>query len=187
MYKSIFKRLLDLVLVVCAIIMLSPIMIISALAIKLEDGRNVIFKQKRIGKNGEFYIYKFRSMKVDTGDIPSAQVGNAQITNVGKVIRRTNIDELPQLFNIYFGQMSIVGPRPALAIQKELNTMRRMNGASMCKPGLTGLAQVHSYDGMPEVEKAKWDGIYASQITFWKDVKIIIKTFGYLLSRPPVY
>lgn len=188
MYQKIFKRLMDLTLSACSITVLSPLMLITAFAIKLEDGGPVIFNQKRVGKHGtNFSIYKFRSMRVNTGDIPSSQAGNTQITKVGKFIRRTNIDELPQLFNIFCGEMSVVGPRPALPIQQELNSMRMKNGAFSCTPGLTGLAQVNSYNGMPETEKANWDGAYVRSITFGNDVRIILRTFGYLMSRPPVY
>jgi O-antigen biosynthesis protein WbqP len=132
-------------------------------------------------------VLKFRSMPVSTPNMPSALVGQIKITRVGKVIRRTNLDELPQLINILRGQMSVVGPRPPLPSQQELCQIRQSNGALACKPGLTGLAQVNAYDGMPEKEKARWDGIYAASLSFISDMTIIFRTFRYLSKRPPVY
>jgi O-antigen biosynthesis protein WbqP len=126
-------------------------------------------------------------MAVGTGDIPSARAGVLRITRVGRVIRRTNIDELPQLVNILRGDMSLVGPRPALPSQAELLALRGANGAAACRPGLTGLAQIRSYDGMPEPEKARWDGQYAATISLRRDLAIVLGTFRYLARRPPVY
>jgi O-antigen biosynthesis protein WbqP len=126
-------------------------------------------------------------MPVNTGDMPSAEARSTKVTKVGKLIRRTNIDELPQLFNVVKGDMSLVGPRPALPIQRQLCEYRGQIGALACKPGLTGLAQINSYDGMPEREKAEWDGRYASGVSFLTDIDIIARTLGYLLKRPPVY
>jgi O-antigen biosynthesis protein WbqP len=126
-------------------------------------------------------------MPVGTGDMPSASAGSARVTKVGKLIRRTNIDELPQLFNVVEGDMSPVGPRPALPTQRQLCEYRAQNGALACKPGLTGLAQINSYDRMPEREKAEWDGRYASSVSVLTDIGIVVRTFSYLLKRPPVY
>jgi O-antigen biosynthesis protein WbqP len=126
-------------------------------------------------------------MPVNTGDIPRAQAGSLKITRVGKLIRRLNIDELPQLFNVLRGQMSIVGPRPVLPSQSRVLRARRRNGAADLKPGLTGLAQVNSFDGMTDETKAEWDGRYAESVTFIGDVTIGVRTFGYLTKRPPVY
>lgn len=188
MYFRYGKRLLDLFLSGIALLMLSPAMLLVALAILIDDGRPILFRQKRVGRDGQlFTILKFRSMPVNTGDIPSAQARSARVTRVGAFIRRTNIDELPQLFNIFRGDMSIVGPRPALPSQVELCELRERFGVFRCKPGLTGLAQVNSYDGMPETEKAAWDAQYCVQVTFLNDVRIILRTFLYLLKPPPVY
>lgn len=187
-YRRYAKRLLDMVVAGGSLLVFSPVMLLTALAILLDDGAPVIFRQKRVGRGGRlFEICKFRSMPVNTGDVPSAQAAAVTPTRVGRVLRRTNIDELPQLINILKGEMSIVGPRPALPTQKDLLALRAQHGATDCKPGLTGLAQVNAYDGMPEPEKARCDGAYASQIAFVRDLKIILKTFTYLARRPPVY
>jgi len=158
------------------------------MSIYIEDRTPVIFKQPRVGKNGrEFVLHKFRSMPTNSANIPSAKAGSLRITRVGKIIRRTNIDEIPQLYNILRGDMSVVGPRPAMTTQVELNELRRDAGVLNCKPGLTGLAQVNSYDGMPEAEKVRWDKNYAANISFTLDIYIIMKTFSYLMRRPPTY
>jgi O-antigen biosynthesis protein WbqP len=188
MYSRSLKRLLDITLAGLALVALAPLMLLVALLIKLEDGGPVHFRQKRVGKGGrEFEFLKFRSMPVNAANVPKTQAIEIPITRIGRVIRRTNIDELPQLINILRGEMSIVGPRPAIAAQGALISMRRENGALSCTPGLTGLAQVNAYDGMPETEKAGFDGEYASNVSFANDLKIIGRTFGYLTRKPPVY
>lgn len=188
MYAKLMKRALDIFIVVFACVFLSPFIILVAFLIKVFDPGPIIFKQKRIGKNAEsFDFYKFRSMPVNTGDIPSDQLGKVQLTWIGKFIRRTNLDELPQLFNVLKGDMSIVGPRPPIASQLQLIELRQQNGAILCRPGLTGLAQVSSFDGMTVDQKAAYDGEYAQKITFFGDIKIILRTFIYLLKPPPVY
>ncbi|HIC89968.1 MAG TPA: sugar transferase, partial [Anaerolineae bacterium] len=187
MYCRYGKRLLDIFLSGIALLLLFPVMLLVALAILVEDGTPVLFRQQRVGHEGvPFTVLKFRSMPVNTRDAPSAQAKSVRITRVGVIIRRTNIDELPQLFNIIRGDMSIVGPRPALASQQELCELRERQGALRCKPGLTGLAQVNSYDGMPDTVKAAWDAQYCAHVTFLNDVRIILHTFLYLLKPPPV-
>jgi O-antigen biosynthesis protein WbqP len=126
-------------------------------------------------------------MRVNVGDVPSHQAGRLPVTPVGRVLRRTNLDELPQLVNILRGEMSIVGPRPALESQEELIALRRANGALECLPGLTGLAQIRAYDGMPVSEKARHDGEYAERLGFLLDCGIVLRTVGYVLRSPPVY
>lgn len=188
MYLSIGKRLLDILASLIATIFLMPLLLVVALLIKVFDPGPVIFRQKRIGQKGNvFEFYKFRSMPINTGDIPSDQVGRIKLTWIGHLIRRTNIDELPQLFNILIGDMSVVGPRPPILSQHELINYRKINGSILCRPGLTGLAQISSFDGMSVYEKSMFDGQYASSISFGNDIFIIIKTFGYLLKPPPVY
>lgn len=187
-YKSFGKRLLDFFIVFSAVVVLSPLILLVALLIKIFDPGPIIFKQNRVGKQGElFKFYKFRSMPVNTGDLASDEVGQLKLTWIGKFIRRSNIDELPQLFNVLKGDMSIVGPRPPIGSQGELIELRRENGALQCLPGLTGFAQVNSFDGMTVPEKAAFDGEYAGNISFYIDVKIILNTFLYLLRPPPVY
>lgn len=163
-------------------------MLVVALAIYLEDRGSIIFRQKRIGARGSvFQVLKFRSMPENTGDFESARAHGLRITKVGRIIRRTNIDELPQLFNVLRGDMSLVGPRPPIPSQIELCRLREQNGSLHCAPGLTGLAQVNGYDGMPDEEKAQWDGLYAETMSFFNDIKIVLRTFGYLRKKPPVY
>jgi len=188
MYQHFGKRLLDLLIVFSATLVLLPFLFLIAVLIKAFDPGPIIFKQQRVGFNGAtFSFYKFRSMPVNTGDIPSDKVGQVELTWIGKLIRRTNIDELPQLFNVLKGDMSIVGPRPPIPAQEELTELRRVNGALTCRPGLTGLAQVSSFDGMSVPQKAAFDGDYARCITLIGDIKIILRTFLYLLKPPPVY
>jgi O-antigen biosynthesis protein WbqP len=188
MYSAVLKRALDLALAVPALVLLSPVLLLAAAAIRLEDGGPVLFAQQRVGRHERpITVHKFRSMPVDTRDVPSSQARELRITRVGKVIRRTNIDELPQLLDIVRGDMSAVGPRPALAAQEELVALRRANGACALKPGLTGAAQVNAYDDMPESEKAAWDGWYAARVSLGLDLLLILRTVGYLAKRPPTY
>ncbi len=188
MYFLFGKRLFDIFFSLMALLLLMPVMLLVALLIKLFDPGPVIFKQHRVGRCGIiFAIYKFRSMPVNTENVPSNRVVAVKIGPIGKFIRRTNIDELPQLLNILKGDMSIVGPRPPLPSQIELIEARRKNGALNCRPGLTGLAQVNSFDGMTTLQKAEFDGEYAISLGLVGDLKIILGTFTYLLKPPPVY
>jgi O-antigen biosynthesis protein WbqP len=188
MYIIFGKRCLDVSLSFLAILLLSPIFLITSLLIKIFDPGPIIFCQQRIGLCGSsFEFYKFRSMPLNTGDVPSDKIGQVQLTWIGRFIRRSNIDELPQLFNILKGDMSIVGPRPPLGSQTELIELRQKNGSIRCRPGLTGLAQVSSFNGMKVSEKAEFDAHYANSISFNKDILIIFKTFSYLMKPPPVY
>jgi O-antigen biosynthesis protein WbqP len=188
MYRRFFKRTFDILFAASALVLLSPLMLIVAALIKLEDGGKFLFRQKRVGRdNTEFEVLKFRSMPEDAANLPKALAAELPVTKIGRFIRRTNIDELPQLFNILRGDMSIVGPRPPLASQEALVRMRIENGAIRCLPGLTGWAQVNAYDGIPEAEKARFDGEYADSVSFIKDVVIILRTFVFVLRKPPVY
>jgi O-antigen biosynthesis protein WbqP len=182
------KRLLDLSIAAAALVVLSPVLLITSLVILIEDGRPVLFRQTRVGRSGrDFTIFKFRSMPVSTPSVPSAAASTLRVTRVGAFIRRTNIDELPQLLNVLRGEMSIVGPRPGLPVQAELRRMRGARGIERLRPGLTGLAQVNSFDGMTDEQKVEWEARYAARVTFVADACIILRTFGYLLRRPPVY
>ena len=188
MYRNWGKRLLDILIAASAFVALLPLMGLIVGLIKICDPGPVIFRQQRTGRLGKpFTFFKFRSMPVNTGDMPSDEVGQIKLSWVGRLIRRTNLDELPQLFNILRGDMSIVGPRPPIPSQAELLEARASNGGDACRPGLTGLAQISSFDGMSVQQKAKFDGAYAANITLGNDVLIILKTFGYLLKPPPVY
>lgn len=188
MYARFGKRAVDILASLSVIILLSPLLLALAVGARMSSPGPAIFKQDRVGRNGEkFRFYKFRSMPTDTGDVASDQLGTIQIRPFGKFIRRTNLDELPQLFNILKGDMSIVGPRPPIPSQEELLAARKRSGALACRPGLTGLAQVNSFDGMSVAEKAAFDGDYAANITLFADAAIVLRTFGYLLKPPPTY
>jgi O-antigen biosynthesis protein WbqP len=188
MYRNVLKRILDIVLATLGLVVLSPVMLIAAIWIYFEDRGPIFFTQQRIGRGGRtFNFLKFRSMPVNTANVPSVKAKELRVTGVGKMIRRTNIDELPQLLNILKGDMSVVGPRPAIPTQQKLLTLRHKVGADELAPGLTGLAQVNAYDNMPENEKARWDGEYAANLSFLTDVRIVLRTFAYLTKKPPVY
>ena len=188
MYPELGKRLFDLVCASIAVVLLSPLLIIVAISIKLTDPGPILFSHNRIGRDGKpFRFYKFRSMPVGTPKVPSDSLGEVQISPFGRFMRRTNIDELPQLINILKGDMSVVGPRPPLPDQEELIARRRQNGALALRPGLTGLAQIRAYDGMSVSEKAAFDAEYARSIGLARDIAIILRTMFYLFKPPPVY
>lgn len=178
-YK-IVKSILDKLLALIALIILLPFFIIFAIIIKLESKGPVFFKQKRVGKDKKFfYIYKFRSMRTDTPkDMPTHMLKNAEsyITKFGGFMRKTSIDELPQIINILKGDMSIIGPRPALWNQDDLIAERDKYHANDILPGLTGWAQVNGRDELPIPVKAKLDGEYVEKMSFIFDVKIFFKT-----------
>ena len=177
---NFFKRAFDIFFSFLAIIILSLPMLLVAIAIKIDSKGPVFFKQDRIGKNKKiFKILKFRSMYTDTDpNAPTHQLGNAtsHITKVGKFIRKTSIDELPQLFNIFIGQMSFVGPRPALWNQNDLVAERDKYHANEVKPGLTGLAQISGRDELEIPVKAKIDGEYVQKRGFFYDIGLIFRT-----------
>lgn len=184
----IIKRIFDILSVSFLLIILSPILFIIAIFIKFNDGGPIIFKQTRIGKDGkEFLFMKFRSMPVNTPNVVSTQTNVLKVTPIGRVIRRTNIDEIPQFINVLKGDMSLIGPRPSLLSQKSLIQMRIENGSIKVRPGLTGWAQVNAYDYMPEEEKAKFDGEYYKNFGILMDLKIILRTIKYFTKKPPVY
>ncbi|MBI1295534.1 sugar transferase [bacterium] len=188
MYRRHGKRLLDIVLAGGALLVLSPVILLIYLAIRLEDSGPALFRQQRVGQFGNlFTVLKFRSMPVNTANVPSAQAKTLTVTRTGAFIRRTNLDELPQLLNILRGDMSLVGPRPALNSQRDLCARREALGVFLCKPGLTGLAQIHAYDNMPDAEKVQWDAQYCANLSLKIDIEIVLRTFGYLLKPPPTY
>lgn len=180
MYKNYLKNILDVLLAVIGFIILLPFFIIFSIIIKFESKGPIFFKQERVGKNKKhFEIYKFRTMKIDTPkDMPTHMLKNAEkyITRFGKIMRKTSIDELPQLINILKGEMSIIGPRPALWNQNDLIEERDKYGANSIKPGLTGWAQVNGRDELETPLKAKFDGEYIEKMSFVFDIKIFLKT-----------
>lgn len=184
----IFKRIVDVILAVCLLVCLAPVYIIIALVVRFQDGGPAIFKQERIGKKGVvFRLYKFRSMPLSTPNVESKDTKKLQITPFGKFIRKTNLDELPQFYNVLKGEMSFIGPRPPIPSQLKLIQLRKENGAVNLSPGLTGWAQVNSYDGMTVEQKAKFDGEYALKISFLFDCIILLKTTLYFTKKPPTY
>lgn len=180
MYNRVVKRIIDIVCSSMAIVFLSIIYLPICLVIKLTSPGPVFFKQKRVGKNKIFFnILKFRTMRIDTPkDCPTHLLKNpAQyITKVGKFLRKTSLDELPQIFNIFKGDMSVIGPRPALWNQDDLIAERDKYGVNELKPGLTGWAQVNGRDELPISVKAKLDGEYVEKISFIFDVKCLFLT-----------
>lgn len=184
----IFKRIVDVILASCLLVCLAPIYIIVAILIRFQDGGPALFKQMRIGKAGEnFKFYKFRSMPLSTPNVESKDTKKIQITPFGKFIRRTNLDELPQFYNVLKGDMSFIGPRPPIPQQFDLIDLRKKNGAINLRPGLTGWAQVNSFDGMSVEQKAKFDGEYAHKFSFLFDCIILLKTALYFTKKPPTY
>lgn len=179
MYIKI-KRLIDIVLSLVGLIVLSPIFLILIVGIKLDSQGPILFKQKRVGINKtHFNILKFRTMKIDTPkDTPTHLLDNPDqyITKMGKFLRKTSLDELPQIWNIFVGQMSIIGPRPALWNQYDLIAERDKYGANDVPPGLTGWAQINGRDELPIEVKAKLDGEYVEKIGFSIDVKCFFGT-----------
>lgn len=179
-YNRIFKRIIDIICSLMAIIFLSIIYLPICLLVKLTSPGPVFFKQKRIGKNKTFFnILKFRTMRIDTPkDCPTHLLENPDqyITKVGKFLRKTSLDELPQIFNIFKGDMSVIGPRPALWNQDDLIAERDKYGVNELKPGLTGWAQVNGRDELPIPVKAKLDGEYVDRISFAFDVKCLLLT-----------
>ena len=175
----ITKRLIDIVGSLCGIILLSPLFLLVAILIKLDSKGPIIFKQIRIGKNSKpFYIYKFRSMKIDAPNLSTEEFINASdfTTKVGKFIRKTSIDELPQLVNILKGDMSIVGPRPVIEREVRLLEIRKECNVDSILPGITGLAQINGRDNIDDYEKVKYDFEYLSKRNLVLDIKIIINT-----------
>ena len=176
-----FKRFFDIFLSLLAIVVFSPLYIILAILVKLTSKGPIFFKQKRIGKNKKtFNILKFRTMRVDTPkDVATHLLDDPEkyITKVGKFLRKTSLDEIPQAFNIFVGHMSVVGPRPALWNQDDLVAERDKYHANEIIPGLSGWAQCNGRDTLPIPEKAKLDGEYVKRFNVWFDIKIIIKTF----------
>lgn len=176
-----FKRFLDILLSLLTIIVFSPLYIILAILVKCTSKGPIFFKQERIGKyKKHFKILKFRTMKVDTPkDVPTHLLENPEkyITGVGRFLRKTSLDEIPQVFNIFVGHMSIVGPRPALYNQDDLVAERDKNHANDIVPGLSGWAQCNGRDTNSIERKAELDGEYVKRFNIWFDIRIIFRTF----------
>ncbi|MEX6700361.1 sugar transferase [Peribacillus frigoritolerans] len=189
-YQNYIKKMIDFILSLLGLIILSPFFIILILCIKLDSRGPVFFKQRRIAINkSEFYILKFRTMKIDTPkDTPTHLLKNPEsyITRVGKFLRKTSLDELPQILNILKGEMSIIGPRPALWNQYDLIKERDKYKANDVAPGLTGWAQINGRDELPIKEKAALDGEYIKKMSFLFDMKVLFLTLLSVLKSQGV-
>lgn len=189
-YERYVKRALDVSLSGAALVVLSPLMLATAAAVKLDSKGPVLFCQQRLGLHGEpFTMYKFRSMRTDTPkDMPThlLQHPDTCITRTGRFLRKTSLDELPQLLNILAGDMSVIGPRPALWNQEDLFQERERYGANDVRPGLTGWAQIHGRDELEIPEKARLDGEYVEHLSFSFDCKCFFGTIGKVLRQEGV-
>lgn len=189
MYRF-FKRILDFLLSIIGLILLSPVFLVLVIAVKFTSKGPVLFKQKRIGiHKTHFNIYKFRTMRTDAPkDCPTHMLSDPDqfITGIGKFLRKTSLDELPQLLNILSGKMSIVGPRPALWNQFDLIEEREKYGANDVRPGLTGWAQINGRDELPITVKAEYDGEYIKKMSFIFDIKCVIGTVKSVLKHDGV-
>lgn len=185
MYKKYVKRIFDIVFSLLLLIISVIPMLLIALLIKLDDKGPALFKQKRVGKNKEYYyMYKFRSMRVDTPEIPTLSFDNSNqyITRIGMILRKSSLDELPQLWNILKGEMSFIGPRPALWNEYDLIEERDKYNANTELPGLTGLAQVSGRNELKMEEKAYLDSVYIKNLSFSMDLKCVLSTIPAVLS-----
>ncbi len=188
LYTLYGKRTLDATAATGGLILLSPVLAAIALLIRFDDRGPIFFRQKRVGKGGtEFLVWKFRSMPVGAPQLEASQAQSLPITGVGRVLRRLSLDELPQLINIVRGEMSLVGPRPPMPSQVELIELRRANGSLDVRPGITGLAQINGYEGMPNDQKALLDGRYANGVSLSTDLGILFRTLSHLAKTPPTY
>lgn len=190
MYQKFGKRFIDIILSGCGIVVLAPVYLILALAIKIDDPGPVFFRQKRVGiHKTHFDILKFRTMKMETPhDVPTHLLENPEqyITRVGKILRKASLDELPQIFQIFTGKMSVIGPRPALWNQFDLIEERDKYGANDVVPGLTGWAQINGRDELPIEVKARLDGEYVEKLSFAFDCKCFFGTITSVLKSDGV-
>lgn len=186
MYKY-FKRIMDFVASLTALIILSPLIALSAVLVKISDVGSVIFKQRRPGKDGKiFTVYKFRTMSEKTEDENGRELSDVErMTKIGSFLRKTSLDELPQLFNVLKGDMSFIGPRPLLCEYLELYTPYQMRRHEVL-PGISGLAQVNGRNAITWEEKFDYDVYYVDHMSFWLDLKIIFKTIKNTLKRADI-
>ena len=185
-----FRYLIEPILALVLLIILVPLFLVIGVWIKLDSSGPVLFKQQRIGQHlSRFDVYKFRSMRADTpGNVPTHQMVQASsyITRSGRFLRKTSLDEVPQLLNILKGDMSFIGPRPALYNQDDLVELRKAYNVESLKPGITGWAQIHGRDELELDVKAKLDGYYVGRASLWMDVTIIVKTVLAVLGKKGV-
>ena len=186
MYKY-FKRIMDFVASLTSLIILSPLIALSAVLVKISDGGSVIFKQRRPGKDGKiFTVYKFRTMSEKTEDENGRELSDVErMTKIGSFLRKTSLDELPQLFNVLKGDMSFIGPRPLLCEYLELYTPYQMRRHEVL-PGISGLAQVNGRNAITWEEKFDYDVYYVDHMSFWLDLRILFKTIKNTLKRADI-
>ena len=180
------KRFFDIVLGCAAIVLLSPLLLALSVLIFCTDGAPVIFTQKRVGRDNQlFTICKFRTMKKGVGNIAKREMDNYEenLISCGKFLRRTSLDELPQLFNIVAGDMSFVGPRPLIPEEDTIRQMRLEAGVYAVRPGVTGLAQVNGRDNITDEEKTAFDKQYVEHHNLWIDFKILLQTVSVVLTH----
>lgn len=194
MYQRYLKRLFDVVIGIAAFPIVCGITVIVAPLICLEDGGSVFYRAKRRGLNGRIFVmYKFRSMKMNAPDIRNRDNStynspeDPRITRVGRFLRQTSIDEIPQFFNVLKGDMSLVGPRPVTTDRPLSNYDEKRRVRLTVRPGITGYTQAYYRNSVSQEEKLQKDADYAGQVTFWGDVKILIKTVGTVLLRKNIY
>ena len=190
MYRKYGKRILDIILSGCGIVVLSPIYLLVALAIVIDDPGPVFFRQKRVGiHKTHFQMLKFRTMRMNTPhDVPTHLLEDPHryINRVGRILRKTSLDELPQIFQIFTGKMAVIGPRPALWNQYDLIEQRDLYGANDIRPGLTGWAQINGRDELPIDVKARLDGEYAQNVSFLFDCKCFFGSITAVLKHKGV-
>ncbi|MCT3429124.1 sugar transferase [Limosilactobacillus fermentum] len=190
-YRTTIKRIFDAFFGVLLLICLSPLMLVLAIWIKLDSKGPVLFKQERVGRNGKrFTIYKFRSMSDDAPhQMATSEFDTAlsYITRSGRLMRKTSLDELPQLVNVVKGEMSFIGPRPLIPKEEKVLRLRHANGAESLAPGITGLAQARGRDEVTDTQKADYDGEYASNVTLRGDFLILVETVLAVLARRGVH
>jgi O-antigen biosynthesis protein WbqP len=189
LFYRFMKRTFDIVSSLIGLILLSPIMLIIAIAIKCESRGPIIFKQQRMGKDGKiFNCLKFRSMRIDAPhDCPTSQLQNPNgyLTRVGRILRKTSLDELPQLWCVFIGKMSVIGYRPLVitGTDAECNEMRERLGVFSMRPGISGYAQVLGRDFVHYKNKAILDAVYVKNASLWFDIKLLFKTVAVVLNR----
>ena len=184
------KRVLDVIISICAIAVLMVPLVTITLAIKITSPGPALYWSKRMGRNGQaFDMPKFRTMVIDAPLLPTAELPNPDllITKVGRVLRKTSLDELPQLFSVLTGKMSLVGPRPVLTSQTELLSNRFSEGVHVLRPGITGWAQINGRDNLSEDEKVRLDKEYLTRQSLWFDIQIMWRTIFYVLNSRGVW
>ncbi|MDV7739552.1 sugar transferase [Leuconostoc mesenteroides] len=188
-YKNYIKKIFDLLMATFLIIVLLPVLLVVYIILRVTTDDTVIYKQDRVGQYGKvFQIYKFRTMPKNTPILVGKQRAKIRnrVSKFARFLRSTSIDELPQLVNVIKGDMSLIGPRPVVLQEVALIQLREKSGANSVKPGLTGLAQVNGRKQLNNIEKAKFDAMYAGHVTFKADILIVLRTLPIIIERDGV-